>query len=377
MAAVDHPPPDALEKHSRGLHGWLMEWIARPGFQSWASKFPLTRRMARKDAERLFDLVSGFAYSQVLLAVVELDLLNILRAEAQTAPELAPKLGLSAERAQSLCQAAAALELISRQKDGRYRLARLGAATLGVPGLPAMIRHHAVFYRDLQDPVALLRGQSDPELAKFWPYVRGETAKRVPSDVAARYSDLMAQTQALVAEETLRSVDLKPATHLMDIGGGTGAFLRAVRKDYPDMRLTLFDLPSVVEAARPYLGDTAITPLGGSFHETLPRGADMISLVRVLYDHADDTVEMLLAKVFDALPAGGRLLISEPMSGGAKPTRSGDVYFSLYTMAMTTGRARSGDQIMGQIAQAGFENIEFIGTSRPFLTSCILARKPG
>lgn len=373
---MDHQHPDALEKLPRGLHGWLMDRVASPGFQSWASKFPLTRRTARKDAERLFDIVSGFAYSQILLAVVELDLLNMLRAGPQLAPDLAPRLGLSPERAESLCQAAAALELISRQSDGRYRLARLGAATLGVPGLSAMIRHHAVFYRDLQDPVALLRGETDPELANFWPYVRGETAKEVPPDIAARYSDLMAQTQALVAEETLRSVTLKMATHLMDVGGGTGAFLRAVRQEYPDLQLSLFDLPSVVETARPFLEGAAITPLGGSFYEALPRGADMITLIRVLYDHADETVEMLLRKVFEALPPGGRLLISEPMSGGSKPTRSGDVYFSLYTMAMTTGRARSGETIRQAVARAGFENIRFIETSRPFLTSCTTAEKP-
>jgi demethylspheroidene O-methyltransferase len=71
------------------------------------------------------------------------------------------------------------------------------------------------------------------------------------------------------------------------------------------------------------------------------------------------------------------LLISEPMSGGAKPTRAGDVYFALYTMAMTTGRARSADQIAHMVANAGFGEIKKIRSDRPFLTSCLTARKPG
>ncbi len=69
-----------------------------------------------------------------------------------------------------------------------------------------MIRHHAVFYRDLADPVALLRGGAETELARFWPYVFGASGPIDP-EVAATYSGLMADTQAMVAEDTLRLVE--------------------------------------------------------------------------------------------------------------------------------------------------------------------------
>ena len=49
-----------------------------PRFQRWAAAFPLTRRLARRDGERLFDLMAGFVYSQTLLACVELGLLQRL-----------------------------------------------------------------------------------------------------------------------------------------------------------------------------------------------------------------------------------------------------------------------------------------------------------
>ncbi len=77
----------------------------------------------------------------------------------------------------------------------------------------------------------------------------------------------------------------------------------------------------------------------------LPQGADAISLVRVLYDHADDTVAPLLRAVHDALPPGGRVVVSEPMSGGDSPDPATDVYFSVYTLAMQTGRTRSAAEI--------------------------------
>ena len=45
----------------------------------------------------------------------------------------------------------------------------------------------------------------------------------------------MADSQALVAEDTLRLVDLSGIRRLMDVGGGTGAFLAAVGAAYPDL----------------------------------------------------------------------------------------------------------------------------------------------
>jgi len=154
-----------------------------------------------------------------------------------------------------------------------------------------------------------------PELAGFWPYVFGGD---VDASVAQTYSDLMAQSQVLVVEDTLRTVSFKGVSRLLDVGGGTGAFLEGVGRAYPALDVTLFDLPPVVPAARARFD---------------------------LYDHTDETVAALLSKVYAALPDGGRLLVSEPMLGDAKPARAGDAYFALYTLAMGTGKTRSPSQI--------------------------------
>jgi demethylspheroidene O-methyltransferase len=112
--------------------------------------------------------------------------------------------------------------------------------------------------------------------------------------------------------------------------------------------------------------------VSGSFRDQpLPRGADMISLVRVLYDHSDETVADLLAAAYAALPTGGRIVISEPMTGGAAPHRAGDAYFALYCMAMRTGRARSADRIAALLQQAGFNSLRLPKAARPFITSVV------
>jgi len=357
--------------------GWLNRLIARPGFQSWASRFPLTRARARSDGAALFEVVQGFVQSQVLMALVELDIFRRLRGGALSAAQLGQACDVPEARMQVLLQAAAALNLLKRKRD-RYALARKGAALMGVPGLEAMIRHHKAFYDDLRDPVALLRGPETTELSQFWPYVFGGD---VPEAEATIYSDLMAQSQRLVAEDTLRTVSLKDVSHLLDVGGGTGAFLEAAGHVAPDLQMTLFDLPPVVPDATARFAAAGqadrVEITAGSFREqALPKGADAVSLIRVLYDHADATVEDLLDKVMEALPAGGRLIISEPMGGGARPERAGDVYFAFYTMAMQTGRARSAEEITALVKAAGFEDIRSPAPARAYVTRVLTARKP-
>jgi demethylspheroidene O-methyltransferase len=352
--------------------------VASRRFQSAVAAIPGLRRVARRDGEALFDLVSGFVQSQVLAAVVDLRLLHRLLDDGPAdAAALARNTGLTAERMADLCDAATALGLFKRRR-GVYRLARRGAAVLGVPGLEGMITHHSVLYRDMADPLAVLRGE-ETELAAFWPYVFGAGAATNP-ETARRYSDLMADSQALVAEETLRLVDLSGAEEVLDIGGGTGAFLTALGRAHPGPRLHLFDLPAVAGEARARF-DAAdlsararITP--GSFRDDpLPGGADVATLVRVLYDHRDETVRDLLAAVHAALPRGGRLVVSEPMTGGGRPNRSGDVYFRFYCMAMGTGTARSAVEISTLLKAAGFGGIAAPASSRPFVTSVITAQK--
>jgi len=166
----------------------------------------------------------------------------------------------------------------------------------------------------------------------------------------------------------------------MDVGGGTGAFLSAALAATPGLRGTLVDLPPVVPEARARfaaagLADRA-TVVPASFRDgPLPGGADAISLVRVLYDHADATVAELLARAHAALPPGGRLVVSEPMTGGDNPTRAGDVYFAFYCLAMRTGRARSTDEIAALLSRAGFTEITVPRVGRRFLTSVITAVK--
>lgn len=364
----------------RPAGSWINRLVASRPFQIWAARFPLTRRIVRREGEAMFDLVAGFCHSQVLLALVELDIPAQLLAREGGVEGLAHRAGMLPDRMRILLNAGVAIGILRKRRADIYGVTRRGAALTAVPGLAGMILHHRTLYRDLENPVAFFRGQTDTELAGFWPYVFGAGAADDPQ-VAQTYSQLMADSQVLVAEDTLAAVSFGKTRRLMDVGGGTGAFLVAVGAVWPDVELALFDLPAVAPGARARfdaagLGNRLTIHQGSFRDELLPSGADTISLIRVLYDHADDTVRALLAAAYAALPSGGRLIISEPMTGGERPERAGDAYFALYCMAMRTGRARSARQIADLLRTAGFTRIQIPRAARPFVTSVITAVRP-
>ena len=168
------------------------------------------------------------------------------------------------------------------------------------------------------------------------------------------YSTLMAESQPMIAEQVLAAYSFDRHRHLMDVGGGTGAFLAAVHARHPALERTLFDLPGVVANVDTDAPDAPEVVAGSFRSDPLPEGADVISLVRIVHDHDDDVVLELLARVRAALPADGTLVIAEPMAGtpGAEPI--GDAYFGFYLLAMGSGRARSKREIDALLAAAGF-----------------------
>ncbi len=356
--------------------------LANRRFRNWASAFPLTRPIARRRARELFDLCAGFVYSQILLACVRLKLFEILAEGPQTAAVLSGRIGLPADATSKLLEAAVSLRLIERRGDERFGLGALGAPLAGNTAITAMVEHHALLYSDLRDPVALLReGAHGSHLAAYWAYAGAEDRAALPQERVASYSALMSASQPLVADEILDCYALRQHRCLLDVGGGEGTFLAAVAFRAPQLQLMLFDLPAVAERARARFAADGLSlrarAIGGDFLcDPLPQGADIISLIRVLHDHDDAAAMSILRAARRALPAGGTLLLAEPMSAtpGAEPI--GAAYFGFYLLAMGRGRPRSAAQISKMIVAAGFAVPRLIPTRMPLQTSLLVARVP-
>lgn len=380
--------PAALSQPVRWIDRWR-DWrnrtVARPGFQRWATAFPLTRPTARRHAAELFDLVAGFVYSQVLLACVRLDLFERLAAGPMPMGTLASRIGLGPEGAERLIAAAASLELVERRPGGIVALGRLGAPLVGNRAITSMIEHHATLYSDLADPVALLKREGRPAMAGYWAYAVGEgepSPAGLSPERVAEYSALMSASQPMVTREVVDAYAFARHKVLLDVGAGEGSFVTAVAAQAPGLQFMLFDLPAVAERARERLGNAGLGPrvqtFGGDFFaDELPRGADVVTLVRVCFDHPDHRVLALLKAVRRALPPNGTLLLAEPMSEVPGAEAMGDAYFGFYLLAMGRGRPRSAAHLTRLLREAGFATVRQVPTRMPLQTGLLVAQNDG
>jgi demethylspheroidene O-methyltransferase len=361
------------------LYNWRNRLAGTPRFQRLAARIPFVRRVAAQQATGVFDLCAGFVYAQVLMAAVELRLLERLLEAPRTAPQLAADLGLAEPAMHRLLKATTALGLTIRRGEERYGLGLKGAALLGNPGALRMIAHHRLLYADLADPVALLRGEGRPtRLQDYWGYAISEHPEA--NDRVDAYSELMAESLSLVVEDVLAAYPFARHRVMLDVGGGTGQFIRAVAAATPGLTFQLFDLPPVCALAsrrfteagledrvRIVPGNARVGPIAG--------GADLATLIRVLHDHDDADAQAILDGIFQALPPGGTLLIAEPMSGQKGAEAMADAYFGFYLLAMGSGQTRTLTEIRFMLEKAGFGAIQPLKMPRPLLASGVVAHK--
>ena len=369
-------PPGPPEWRRRWT-AWRNATIASPRFQAWAARLPLFRTVARRRAAQAFDLLAGFCYSQILQAADAAGLLDRLAEGPADLAAVQQTTGLPEPAALRLVRAAAAIDLAEEIAPGWWMLGQQGAALQANPGALAMVRHHALLYADLAEPLELFRrNREEPTaLSRFWHYT-----SETEADCADRYSTLMAQSQAMVARETLAAYPFARHRRVLDLGGGHGVFIRALAGACPDLELGVFDLPPVIAgtvdriAGSPAATRVSLHP-GDFFRTPLPQGYDCITLVRILHDHDDGPVQALLDSAWAALPAGGRLVIAEPMAGTPGATAMGDGYFGLYLWAMNSGRPRTATEYGTMLESAGFSHWRRATTNLPAIASVVVSTK--
>ena len=366
------------------LDRWWDRCLTSERFYRWSVGNPLTRWVTRRRSRQVFDLMAGFVYSQILLACVRLDIFQRVRHRPQTLEDLAQHTEVSAAALQRLLNSAVALRLLAMRGDRRYGLGPLGAPIAAFEGIQAMIEHHATLYQDLSDPVALLRDKlPEAQMDGYWPYAQRHDASSgltSTSETFSRYSALMSASQPFVVDEILAAYSFHEHHRVLDVGGGQGTFVSRLARHAPHLHLHLFDLPPVAQLARQNIQRQGLSErvqaTGGSFlTDELPRGADLVTLIRIAHDHPDQDVLTLLTAIHRALPPGGTLLLAEPMAHEGHQQPQGDAYFHFYLLAMGSGRLRTPHELGALMQRAGFCLIESVPTQIPLHAQILVGRK--
>lgn len=102
---------------------------------------------------------------------------------------------------------------------------------------------------------------------------------------------------------------------LADIGGGNGSLIATVLKTNPALRGILYDLPGVIERAKPNLQAEGVADrcdvIGGNFFESVPSGADAYLMRHIIHDWDDEKALKILKNVHHAMSDEGKLLVVE------------------------------------------------------------------
>jgi hypothetical protein len=144
---------------------------------------------------------------------------------------------------------------------------------------------------------------------------------------------------------------------LVDVGGGTGSFLRVIGSRHQHLQLTLFELPKTAAYARSRLSPQHRVTIveGDMLKEPLPAGHDAMLLAHIVHGFRERENQRLLERLYTAAPAGGRLLIVDFF---LDESRTGPVMATLISgefLVNTGARSYSVAEIRQQAAETGWQ----------------------
>jgi hypothetical protein len=132
------------------------------------------------------------------------------------------------------------------------------------------------------------------------------------------------------------------------------------------MRGVLFDLPHVVERARPRLEAAGVAGRcrvkGGDFFKEAPGGADAYMLGYILHDWDDAKAGLILDNLRRAMPAGARLVVVEYVLPAGDEPSFGKLN-DLNMMVMLGGLERTEAEYRRLFADHGFRLNRVVPTS--------------
>lgn len=331
----------------------------------------------------LMQLSIGFWSFKALATAHELDLFASLSGtDGRTIEELAEMLDVAQRPAELLVTACASLGLLER-RDGRYLNSELADEFL-VPGkafdfggwLQMLDRRLYPAWGRLTEAVRTNRPTSwnPDEQAHFF--------DSEDPELLALFWEAMHSLSTLTARELGVHVDLSASTALLDIGGGSGAFDIELCRRYPNLRATVFDLPPVCEIASRKLVaagfDDRIAVVPGDFlaDSELPAGHDVVLLSMIMHDWTPEQDLAILRKCFAALPAGGRIVISELLVNDEKTGPPEAALMGLNMLVETVGRNYTAAEYEGWMRATGFVDVQTVSFEAPGANGAVLARKP-
>ncbi|NUM33262.1 MAG: methyltransferase domain-containing protein [Candidatus Brocadiae bacterium] len=152
---------------------------------------------------------------------------------------------------------------------------------------------------------------------------------------------------------------------ILDVGGNTGALAMSIARNHPDVKITVFDFPSVVESAKKNFKenqlDNRLDAIGGNILESpLPQGYDCVIFSHFIDLLSEKMNKELIQKAMQSLVPGGTLFIFSPIVNDEETEPFLNCMMGLYFLCLANGVGQfySGKTIMDWMKEAGFHKLE-------------------
>lgn len=313
--------------------------------------------MTNNTPESIFQVASGFMASKHLFVANEIGLFAQLAAGPATLDELAVRTGIPRRTLRILADAMVALGFLTRESD-RYANGPV-AATFLSGQTPADLRPLLRFWDEIVYPAWMQLEQAvrTGQVAVGQLNEPDEARKRLISE----------GVEALTAGSALalaRSYDFGPHRRLLDLGGGTGSFLRAVLGSYGGLEATLFDVPVVAAIARQQLGQTPLAGRvevveGDFFQDPVPEGHDAVLIANVIHLLSPEHTLELLRRTRQRVADGTRLLLVDFWTDRThtQPLFAA-LMAGLFLLITAEGDIYSEEEVRSWLTQSGWQFLE-------------------
>jgi hypothetical protein len=311
--------------------------------------------------DRILQLGLGFWGSKTLLSAIELRLFTLLGAGPLDAGAISSRLQLHPRGARDFLDALVSLGMLDRE-NGRYRntpesdlfLDRNKPSYTG--GFLEMANARLYpFWGSLTE--ALKTGQPQNEIKH-----KGDNPFEALYGDPERLQQFLSAMTGLslgTAHAIAAKFPWNKYHSFVDIGCAQGGLAVAVCQAHAHLQGRGFDLPPVRPIFEEYARRFGLSARlrfheGSFFTDPLP-GADVLTMGHILHDWDLETKRMLLKKAYDALPAGGALIVFEGIIDDERRRNTFGLLMSLNMLIETPGGFDyTGADCQGWMRDTGF-----------------------
>jgi ubiquinone/menaquinone biosynthesis C-methylase UbiE len=337
-----------------------------------------THRKKQVTPERLQQL--GFAYAPPLIisAAVSNKVFDTLATGAKTVEQVSKETGASARGLRAIMNALIGLELLKKDRQGKYSLTPESASFL-VTNKPGTL---AGFFRTIL-PQLVSRWLQLTEVARTGQPV---TAVNEETEGTEFFSQLveniipMSYGCAHKLGDHLKVGKAKNELRVLDLAAGSGIWGIALAEKSPRVRVAAVDwagmIPTTKRITQKFgVGDRFEFVGGDLLVANFGSGYDIATLGHILHSEGEDRSRQLLKKTFRALKSGGTVAIAEWLVKDDRTEPLPSLMFAVQMLVNTEkGDTFSFNEIKTWLEEAGFKKVRKLDAPGP--SPLILATKP-